>query len=206
MRRAVTGLEAQHWLYVSWISAYRSGLIAGAGDDTGRSGYYPWRFAHPTGQDVLVPGDPDFPVAMIDVKDLAAWMVRCAEQRVTGTFNATGPTVTLRDVLETARRVAARTAAGAPRVPARAVPPQRLLGAGVRPWMGPDSLPWWIPDSQMRYAATADTRGARENGLVCRPLEPTLADALAFEESRGGPAGAGLGDARELRLRASLDD
>ena len=33
----------------------RSGLIGGPGDTSGRSGYYPWRFAHPTGEDVLVP-------------------------------------------------------------------------------------------------------------------------------------------------------
>lgn len=49
----------------------RSGLIGGNGDHTGRTGYYPWRFAHPTGENVLVP-DPTFPVAMIDVEDLAA--------------------------------------------------------------------------------------------------------------------------------------
>lgn len=41
----------------------RSGLIAGPGDWSGRSGYYPWRFAHPTGADVLVPDDPGFPCA-----------------------------------------------------------------------------------------------------------------------------------------------
>lgn len=156
-------------------------------------------------EDVLVPDDPDFPVAMIDVKDLAVWMVRCAERRLAGTFNATGPTVALRDALEAARRVAARTAAGVPGVPARAVPPQRLLDEGIGPWMGPDSLPWWIPVPRMRHTATAGTLRARENGLVCRPLEPTLADALAFEESRGGPVGAGLGDATERRIRASLE-
>lgn len=113
--------------------------------------------------------------------------------------------VACEDVLEAARRVAARTAAGVPGGPARAVPPQRLLDEGIGPWMGPDSLPWWIPDPRMRHTATAGTLRARENGLVCRPLEATLADALAFEESRGGPVGAGLGDATERRIRASLE-
>ena len=50
----------------------RPGLLGGAGDESGRSGYYPWRFAHPTGDDVLVPPDLTFPVALIDVEDLAA--------------------------------------------------------------------------------------------------------------------------------------
>lgn len=51
------------------------------GDETARSGYYPWRFAHPTGEDVTVPG-PSFPIAMIDAEDLADWTVRSAERSV----------------------------------------------------------------------------------------------------------------------------
>lgn len=82
----------------------RSGLIGGPGDTSGRSGYYPWRFAHPTGEDVLVPDDPDFPCALIDVDDLAAWAVTAAQNRIAGTFNATGPTTPLANVLETAPR------------------------------------------------------------------------------------------------------
>ncbi|MGL5928449.1 MAG: NAD-dependent epimerase/dehydratase family protein, partial [Dermatophilaceae bacterium] len=53
----------------------RSGLIGGPGDDSGRSGYWPWRFAHPVSEEVVVPDDPDFPVALVDVRDLADWVV-----------------------------------------------------------------------------------------------------------------------------------
>lgn len=42
---------------VSSSTVIRSGLIVGPGDPFGRAGYYPWRFAHPTGPDVLVPDD-----------------------------------------------------------------------------------------------------------------------------------------------------
>lgn len=59
----------------------RSGLIGGRGDSTGRTGYWPWRFAKPTGDDVIVPDDLDFPCAVIDVRDLAKWIVICAETR-----------------------------------------------------------------------------------------------------------------------------
>ena len=76
----------------------RAGLIGGDGDWSGRSGYYPWRFAHPTGPDVLVPPDLAFPTALIDVEDLAAWIVHCALDRVQGTFNAAGPTTDLGSV------------------------------------------------------------------------------------------------------------
>src|SRR5690606_21335999 len=64
----------------------RSGLIGGPGDWSGRTGYYPWRLANPTGTDILVPGDLAFPCALIDVDDLAAWVVTCAVDRIDGTF------------------------------------------------------------------------------------------------------------------------
>ncbi|WP_336705624.1 NAD-dependent epimerase/dehydratase family protein [Micrococcus terreus] len=185
----------------------RPGLIGGAGDDTGRTGYYPWRFAHPTGPSVVVPDAAGAVLAMIDVKDLAAWLVRCLEQRLTGTFHATGPTTSLTDAIGAARRVAGRATGhgsgpgGAAVVPALPVSEQVLSEQGVNPWVGPDSLPWWVPDPQWRWHAVADTSRAQAAGLTFRPLEDTLADALAFEESRGGPVGAGLSEETEHRVR-----
>ena len=46
----------------------RAGLIGGPGDLSGRSGYWPWRFAHPSGGDgaVLVPDAPELPTAIIE--------------------------------------------------------------------------------------------------------------------------------------------
>ncbi|GAB2515994.1 hypothetical protein [Corynebacterium atrinae] len=34
--------------------------------------------------------DPTHPIALIDVRDLAEWIVECAEQRHCGIFNAAG--------------------------------------------------------------------------------------------------------------------
>ena len=47
----------------------RAELIDGPGDLSGRSGYWPWLFAHPSGNNgaVLVPDVPDVPTAVIDV-------------------------------------------------------------------------------------------------------------------------------------------
>lgn len=185
----------------------RAGLIAGSGDWSGRSGYYPWRFAHPTGDDVLVPGDLDFPTAMIDVEDLAAWLVHAAEERLDGPFNATGPTTTVRGVLDAAQRVAT-SATGATPPPARPVPLDALTEAGGQAWMGPMSLPLWVDDPDWRWFATLDTTAARTHGLATRPLEQTLAAALAFEEQRdavAAPRSAGVTDDEERSLRATLD-
>ena len=58
----------------------RAGLIGGPGDPSGRSTYWPWRFAHPSTTDgrVLVPDAHGLPTALIDVRDLAAWLVESA--------------------------------------------------------------------------------------------------------------------------------
>lgn len=53
-----------------------------------------------------------------------------------------------------------------------------------------------------RAFATLNTDKARAHGLVTRPLAETLADALAFENQRTTPMGAGLTDAEERELRA----
>jgi nucleoside-diphosphate-sugar epimerase len=177
----------------------RPGLIGGPGDTSSRTGYYPWRFAHPTGQDVLVPDDPDFPCALIDVDDLAAWTLTVAQNRIAGTYNATGRTTPLAEVLDIARRVA-----GDDSPPARPVPVEILRAAGVESWMGPKSLPLWIDDPADRYGATASTDAARAQGLTTRPLAETFARVLPYEEGRLGPRRAGLSDVDERELRQIL--
>ena len=176
----------------------RSGLIGGPGDLSGRSGYWPWRFAHPTGNDVIVPDDPDFPCALIDVRDLAAWIVAAAEQHLDGTFNATGPTTTFREVLATAAHVATSTARPRP------VPAATLAELGIGSWMGPASLPLWIDDPAWRGFATMSTGRARAAGLTTRPLMDTLRDTLEYENQRTEPRQAGLTDDEERRVRSAL--
>lgn len=181
----------------------RPGLIGGPGDWSGRSGYWPWRFAHPTGDDVIVPDEPDFPCAIVDVRDLAAWIVEACEQRLDGAFNATGPTIPLRAVLDTAARVAGSTARPRP------VSAAALAELGIGAWMGPASLPLWIDDPGWRGFATMNSDRAVAAGLTVRPLEETLRAALDYEFDRerspGAPARqAGLTDDDERRVRAAL--
>ena len=44
---------------------------------------------------MLAPGDGLDPVQFVDVRDLAAWMIRAAEEGLAGTYNAVGPASTL---------------------------------------------------------------------------------------------------------------
>lgn len=182
----------------------RAGLIGGPGDASGRSGYWPWRFARPSNPEgvVLVPDAPDLPTALIDVRDLAAWLVTCAEAGTTGVFNADANQMALPDHLAVARVAAGHTGQ------LRSAPPEWLSDSGVGNWSGPMSLPLWLDDPDWYGMNARDTSAAHATGLVARPLEHTLTDTLAWELSRSqpGPHGAVLTDEEEQNLLAALAD
>ena len=84
----------------------RSGLIAGPGDRSDRVGAWVARFARAVedGQPVLVPDAPELPMQAIDVRDLAGWVVDCAQSGAVGTYNACGPVLRFGDYIATSRR------------------------------------------------------------------------------------------------------
>ncbi|GAA4111856.1 SDR family oxidoreductase [Knoellia locipacati] len=180
----------------------RAGLIGGPGDASGRSGWWPWRFAHPVGDGgaVLAPDDPTLPMAVIDVRDLSAWLVRCADSRTSGTYDAVGDPDTLGGLLSAARDVAGHTG---PLVTASAT---WLAEHGVQEWMGEDSLPLWISDSEWRGFGAHTGAAAVAAGLTRRPVTETLRDAAAYEETREAtdPRRCGLSDGTERRLLGLL--
>lgn len=168
----------------------RAGLIGGPGDPSGRSGYWPWRFAHPDPRGVVVPDAGDQPTQLIDVRDLAAFLLDALEASGGGVFNTMGETVPLGEHLAVAARVAGYTGRLV-RVPAA-----DLAAHGVQEWMGPKSLPLWLADPEWVGMNARSTERASAAGLRRRPLEQTLADALP--ERR--PGGAGLTDEEEREL------
>ncbi len=179
----------------------RAGLIGGPGDTSGRSGYWPWRFAHPSGPRVLVPDAARRSSELIDVRDLAAWLVSSAEQGVGGVFNAVGPELPLGEHLAAAQRVSGFTG------DVVAAPEAWLAEQHVEEWMGPRSLPLWLADPDWQGFAARDGAKARAAGLTHRPLEDTLRDALAWEETEEAhPHGAGLTDDDERALLRLLLD
>ncbi|NVK53750.1 MAG: NAD-dependent epimerase/dehydratase family protein [Flavobacteriaceae bacterium] len=68
----------------------RPTYMFGPGDKTNRFIHWPLRLAK--GGEILVPGKKDDPVQYIDVRDVAEFMIRLAENKLGGTFNAVGPT------------------------------------------------------------------------------------------------------------------
>jgi 2'-hydroxyisoflavone reductase len=68
----------------------RPTYMFGPGDKTDRFIHWPIRLAKEG--EILVPGKKDDPVQYVDVRDVAEFMIRLAEQKNYGTYNAVGPT------------------------------------------------------------------------------------------------------------------
>jgi 2'-hydroxyisoflavone reductase len=157
-------------------ASVRAGLIVGPYDPTDRFTYWPRRLAD--GGDVLAPGDPDAPVQLIDARDLGAWLVLLAEHGPGGVFIGTGPAepLTLGELLE--RAIAALDS----EVRLVWTDEQRILDAGVQPWM---ELPLWVPGDDYAGFMRADNSRALAAGLRFRPAEETVRDTLAWSREAG---------------------
>ncbi len=175
----------------------RAGLIVGPHDPTDRFTYWPRRIAERG--DVLCPPDLDQQVQLIDVRDLAAWMVTCAEERHVGAFNTLGPAddLTLGEML--ARIADAVCDDGA--LTFRSAPAALLEQHEVAPWMG---LPLWVTDD-LRGMLSHDLSKALGAGLTFRPLEETARDTLAWWRTQDRSPRAGISTETERAVLAELD-
>lgn len=150
----------------------RAGLIVGPEDPTGRFDY--WVARHARGGEILAPGDPDDRIQLVDVRDLADWTVRAAEEGLTGTFDGIGAPMTRRDFH-----------AGLGGGSLTWVSQDFLTARDVAPWSGPRSLPLWLPLPEYAGFLTHDTTPSLDAGLRPRPLPETAADTLAaFGDTR----------------------
>jgi nucleoside-diphosphate-sugar epimerase len=143
----------------------RPGMIGGAEDATGRFTYWVARLS--LGGEVLVPGGPDDAVQWVDVRDLAEWLVRVAENRTSGMYDGIGQPVPRAEFLAgIARGVGARP-------DYTYVSHDFLTGRGINLWGGPRSLPFWFPLPEYAGILSRDTTDTLDAGLTVRPVADT---------------------------------
>lgn len=166
----------------------RPGYIVGPGDYSDRYTYWPLRVEK--GGEVLAPGAPTDPIQIIDVRDLAEWMLLLAENKTFGVFNACGPEkrLTMGEVLESAKRVTKSDATFT------WVDGKFLAENGEN---GEGSLPIWAPyDGEMKGFHTWSNARAVKAGLKFRDIDVICADTLKWFHS--------LPAERQQKLRAGI--
>ena len=177
----------------------RPTYIVGPRDTTDRFTYWPVRVGR--GGEMLAPGAPADPVQIIDVRDLAAFVMGCVENGIAGRYNACSPpgAITIGDVLDTSREVTGAdttfTWASSDFLAA-----QQLIETSEIPI-------WAPPDGDFGGGALVSPARAVAQGLRFRPLATTIRDTLSWHASRPSEQRdklrAGLTPEREEELLAA---
>jgi 2'-hydroxyisoflavone reductase len=161
---------------------------------------YTWRFAWwvariARGGDVLAPGPAANPSQVIDVRDMAAWMVGLLERGESGAFHAVGPSASF----TWGEQLEAITASVAPEgTTLQWVDDTFLLAESL----DDSALPLWPGADPDVLMMTADPAAALATGLTIRPLADTVRDTLGWTRTVEQPARPGLNAADEAALLA----
>jgi len=140
---------------------------------------------------VLAPGDAGDLTQVIDVRDLAAFLLDACHRDRGGVYNLTGaprPFGILLDLCRTATYSDAELTW---------IPTPRLIEAGVNPDEG---IPLWYAEEGYEAYCDVDSSHAVGAGLNCRSMTETIRDTLSWDLARGGPETWGLTPAEEARL------
>jgi 2'-hydroxyisoflavone reductase len=175
------------------VLSVRPTFVAGPYDTTDR--FTSWLRRVRRGGHVAAPYDPELPLAFVDVRDLARFMVRMCEGEATGAVNVSGPALptTWGATLDLAREVTGSDA------DFTWLPADFLRSRGA----DRDAFPMAVP-YPFRGAAPYATARARELGLTHTEVAATIRDTLAWHDV-AGEATAGLSDVDEADLLRAWD-
>jgi 2'-hydroxyisoflavone reductase len=183
----------------------RPGLIVGPEDNTDRFTYWPARAAR--GGEFIAPVGPREAIQVIDARDLAAFALRCIEERTMGVFNLVSAPgqFTIGDLVTESVRAAGRLAKPAATPRPLWLPLDFLDAQKIEGW---SDLPVWSAsrDGEAAFAATPVQR-ALAAGLSIRPMRSTVTDTLAWHlarpEAQRNALKAGLSTEREAAALAA---
>jgi 2'-hydroxyisoflavone reductase len=157
------------------VTVLRPGVILGPQENVGRLTWWLGRIAR--GGTVLAPGRPDRQIQPIDVRDVAAFALECAEETTAGIFNVAAP---LGQATFGAMLADCATATGED-AQLVWVADDFLVDHKVRQWT---EIPLW-----RTHPGTwqMDTSRAQAGGLACRSLTDTVNDTWAWLSEGEGP-------------------
>lgn len=144
----------------------RPTYMIGPADKSDRFIYWPIRLSR--GGEIMVPGKKNDPVQYIDVRDVAEWTIRSAEEKLSGVFNAVGPKnpQTMTEFIN-----AAKGAFDVTVEPIYIDNYQFLKDQGIH-----HIVPWIMPEGYNYGSARIDNQKGIQNGLTFRDITTTIRD------------------------------
>ena len=151
----------------------RPHFMVGPGDPTNRFTYWPVRLEK--GGEVMVPDTGNNLVQYIDVRDIAAWMIHLLENKISGTFNGSGPGFEM----DVKSFVHGAHAAFSSAVSFTYIDDYDFLEKEGAVFM----CPWILPMKEYVGMPKSTTSKAIANGLKFRPLAETVKDTINWWHS-----------------------
>lgn len=163
----------------------RPGFIVGPNDGSDRFTWWPWRVQHSGGtegygMEMFCPGSPDDPMQVIDVRDLAAFMIKLAEDNTIGVFNACGPApenkLTFGKLLDESKKVCAMLGGEGAKTEFTWVP-----ASFIRDYPERLNTTIWIPPEgeSTGFHQWSNAAGIKA-GMTFRPIADTIKDTLEW--------------------------
>lgn len=173
--------------------------VAGPGDNTDRFTYWPVRMSR--GGEMLVPGDPADRIQIVDVRDIATFVVDSLEKKITGIYNMVNPpgTYSMGQYMTDCQAVTASDAT------LTWVDDAFIEATGLH---ASGDLPIWGPVSgDTRSDAIVNGDRSFAKGMKTRPPRETIRDIMVWwktlPEERRNNMRAGLSAEREAEMLAA---
>ncbi|MGI9221095.1 MAG: NAD-dependent epimerase/dehydratase family protein [Woeseiaceae bacterium] len=182
------------------LTILRPTYICGPGDHTDRFSYWPVRVAN--GGEILAPGGPEYPMQIIDVRDLANFTIDCLDQQITDTFNTVTPvgSYTMGQLLEDSQAVSASRIE--PIWVDEAFVNSAQANSNVQNW---GMFPIWhsLDDDSANVSSVSGAKAVAA-GLHNRPVRETVRDLLTWWNALPVERTASMRAGMSLDLEAEL--
>jgi len=152
----------------------RPSYIIGPGDTSDRFTYWPQRLAR--GGETLAPGKRTDPIAIVDVRDLVAFMIKLVEDKRGGIYHVSGPEKPMGfgEFIDVASAAIKSTSKFTWIEDSDFLTQNRISY----------TIPWVKPEGNNLYHTSLNNAKAVAAGLKFRPLADTVRDVLAWWPER----------------------